>query len=94
MQAVFIKRALTSLLENALKHRRCIFITGPLGAGKTSLLKTLYPKESFVNLDCCFVRLDAFDSATDLLYKSLRSQNPILHVNNIFDSTTHHPLII
>ena len=45
MQAVFIKRALTSLLENALKHRRCIFITGPLGAGKTSLLKTLYPKE-------------------------------------------------
>ena len=67
MQAVFIKRALTSLLENALKHRRCIFITGPLGAGKTSLLKTLYPKESFVNLDCCFVRLDAFDSATDLL---------------------------
>ena len=25
---------------------------------------------------------------------SLRSQNPILHVNNIFDSTTHHPLII
>ncbi len=69
MQAVFIKRALTSLLENALKHRRCIFITGPLGAGKTSLLKTLYPKESFVNLDCCFVRLDAFDSATDLLNK-------------------------
>lgn len=67
MQAVFIKRALTSLLENALKHRRCIFITGPLGEGKTSLLKTLYPKESFVNLDCCFVRLDAFDSATDLL---------------------------
>ena len=69
MQAVFIKRALTSLLENALKHRRCIFITGPLGEGKTSLLKTLYPKESFVNLDCCFVRLDAFDSATDLLNK-------------------------
>lgn len=69
MQAVFIKRALTSLLENALKHRICIFITGPLGAGKTSLLKTLYPKESFVNLDCCFVRLDAFDSATDLLNK-------------------------
>ena len=68
MQAVFIKRALTSLLENALKHRRCIFITG-LGEGKTSLLKTLYPKESFVNLDCCFVRLDAFDSATDLLNK-------------------------
>ena len=25
---------------------------------------------------------------------TLRSQNPILHVNNIFDSTTHHPLII
>ncbi|MDD7287006.1 MAG: transposase [Succinivibrio sp.] len=25
---------------------------------------------------------------------SLRSQNPILHVNNFFDSTTHHSLII
>ena len=25
---------------------------------------------------------------------TLRSQNPILHVNNFFDSTTHHSLII
>ena len=69
MQESAIKRAITYLLEKALKSGKCIFLSGPLGAGKTSLLKTLYPKESFVNLDCCFVRLDAFDSATDLLNK-------------------------
>ncbi len=69
MQAVFIKRAITLLLENALKTGKCIFLTGPLGAGKTCLLKTLYPTDKLLNLDCCFVRLDAFDSTEDLLSK-------------------------
>ena len=53
MQELSIKRAITYLLENALKSGKCIFLTSPLGVGKTTILKSLYQTNSFLNLDCC-----------------------------------------
>lgn len=64
---MWIEREYKSNLERAVKERPCVLLTGVRQAGKSSLLKRLFPDAAYVSLDKVLLAEEAEVNPSDFL---------------------------
>lgn len=73
-RAAFVPRTLSRMLERAARQFPVLVLTGPRQAGKSTLLKKVFPRHHYVTLD-------------DLAQRALARRDPALFVENLDGDT-------
>ena len=81
---VYIERSITPYIQKAEKNFKAVLITGARQAGKSTLLKKLFPSRKYITFDDPFIEEQAIQYSAYRISFDTSKSNAISGMNTVF----------